>query len=114
MAYTNTGVDEAHEAGARRRRRRIRLVAACLGVLALASVLGNRSLVQIYQMNRTRAALEEEIARLKEANVALASEVRSIQEDPERLEGLAREDLGLVKPGETIYQFRREAPPAGR
>ena len=114
MAYGTGGRDETQHEGARRRRRRIRLVAVCLGGLAVASVLGNRSLVQIYQMNRTRAALGEEIARLKEANAALAREARSIQEDPERLEGLAREDLGLVKPGETIYQFRREAPPSGR
>ena len=114
MAYGPSGPDEMHEEGARRRRRRFRLVAVCLGVLAVASVLGNRSLVQVYQMNRTRAALEEEIARLKEVNAALAHEARSLQEDPSRLEGLAREDLGLVKPGETIYQFRREAPPAVR
>jgi cell division protein FtsB len=114
MAQDRFGSEEAQAERARLRRRRIRLVATCLGVLALASVLGNRSLVQVYQMNRARAALEAEIGRLKEANAALAREVRSLQEDPERLEGSAREDLGLVKPGESVYQFRREAPPAGR
>jgi cell division protein FtsB len=94
-------------------RPRLRLVAILLLALVAASVMGNRGLLRLYQMHRARAALTREIGELAAANAALAEEVRGLRTDPARIEAIAREELGLVKPGELIYEFRATPrPPA--
>ena len=87
-------------------RPRLKLAAILLLALVAASVVGNRGLVRVYRMHQTRAALEREIAQLTASNAALAEEVRALRTDPGRVEAIAREDLGLVKPGELVYEFR--------
>ena len=94
--------------------RHLRLAILFLLVLVVASVMGNRSLLRLYQMHRDRAALEREIEQLTAANSALAEEVRSLRADPARAEAIAREELGLVKPGELVYEFRPASPPAAQ
>ncbi len=92
--------------------RHLRLAILFLLALVVASVMGNRSLIRLYQMHRDRATLEREIEQLTAANAALAEEVRILRTDPARVEAIAREELGLVKPGEMVYEFRPTAPPA--
>ena len=91
--------------------RHLRLAVVFLLALILASVMGNRSVLRIYQMHRDRAALEREVDQLTATNAALAEEVRILRTDPARVEAIAREDLGLVKPGELVYEFRPASPP---
>jgi cell division protein FtsL len=90
----------------------LRLAILFLLALVVASVMGNRSLLRLYQMHRDRAALEREIEQLTTANTTLADEVRHLRTDPARVEAIAREELGLVKPGEIVYEFRPASPPA--
>jgi cell division protein FtsB len=49
--------------------------------------------------------LRLQIEESKRKNAALKQEVTSWQEDYGKIEKVAREELGLVKPGELIYQF---------
>jgi cell division protein FtsB len=94
-------------------RRHLRLVIIFLIALVAVSVLGNRGLVRLYQMHRDRAVLEREIEHLSATNAALTEEVRLLKADPARIEGIAREELGLVKPGELVYEFQAAPhPPA--
>jgi cell division protein FtsL len=99
-------------------RRHLRLVIIFVIALVAVSVMGNRGLIRLYQMHRDRAALERQIEHLSSANAALAEEVRLLKSDPARIEGIAREELGLVKPGELVYEFqaapRPPAPPEVR
>lgn len=92
--------------------RHLRLAILFLLALVVASVMGNRSLIRLYQMHRDRTALEREIEQLTVANASLAEEVRTLRTDPTRIEAIAREELGLVKPGELVYEFRPTSPPA--
>ena len=87
------------------RKRRLFFVALLAILIAVFSVGGNRSLVRIYQMGKAKAELYREIARLRQLNQDLASDVQSFTQDPGRVEAVAREELGLVKPGEAVYQF---------
>ena len=91
--------------------RHLRLAIVFLLALVVASVMGNRSLIRMYQMHRDRATLEREIEQLTAANTSLAEEVRTFRTDPARVEAIAREELGLVKPGELVYEFRSTSPP---
>jgi cell division protein FtsB len=90
-------------------RQHLRLAILLLLVLLAASVLGNRGLLRLYQMHRTGAALRQEVDRLSAANAALGEEVQALRDDPGRLEAIAREELGLIKPGEIVYQFQTPA-----
>jgi cell division protein FtsL len=93
-------------------RQHLWLAAILLLILVAASVMGDRGPIRLYQMHRARAALEQEIEQLDTANAALADEVQAFREDPARIEGMAREELGLVKPGETVYLFQSPSAPA--
>jgi cell division protein FtsB len=90
----------------------VKLAAVLLLALVVASLVGNRGLVRVYQMHQTRVALEREIAQLTASNTALAEEVRALRTDPTRIEAIAREELGLVKPGELVYEFRAAPRPS--
>lgn len=93
-------------------RPRLRLAVILLLALVVASVMGNRGLVRWYRMHQTKAALDREIAQLAATNAALAEEVRALRTDPGRAEAIAREELGLVKPGELVYEFRAAPRPS--
>ncbi len=93
-------------------RPRLKLTVLLLVALAVASLVGNRGVVRLYWMHQTKAALEREIAQLTANNAALADEVRALRTDPGRVEAIAREELGLVKPGELVYEFRAAPRPS--
>ena len=92
-------------------RRHFKLLVLVLVVLAAASFMGNRGLMRLYHLQRERAELTREIDRLRTANAALEEEARPLKGDLSGVEAIAREELGLVKPGEIVYEFRPSAPP---
>lgn len=55
-----------------------------------------------YQESREQARLEAELESLKERNEALNAQVERLR-TPEGVEEVARESLGMVKPGENLY-----------
>ena len=92
-------------------RRHLRLVLVLLLALAVASVMGKRSVIRLYQMHQEKVVLERQITQLATANTALAEEVRQLRTDPTKVESIAREELGLVKPGEIVYEFEEPLRP---
>jgi len=81
-------------------------------VLAIAAVAG--SVLFGPQGVRHLRALRAEHRRLAAAtvellgeNARLHAEIGRLEHDDTYLEGLARRELGLVRPGETVYRFRR-------
>lgn len=88
------------------RKRRFVFVAVVLAILiAASSVGGKKSLVKVFQMSKTRTELQQEIKRLRQVNEEIAREIQTFAHNPSQVEAIAREDLGLVKPGEIVYQF---------
>ncbi|MBA7702894.1 Cell division protein FtsB [subsurface metagenome] len=49
--------------------------------------------------------LEKEIEVFKEQNKNLAQEIEALKNDPQIIERIARERLGLIKEGEIKYKF---------
>jgi cell division protein FtsB len=95
-------------------RRPLRIILVVLVILLAASLLGERGLIGLIQMHQTRAALARDVERLTATNAALTDEVRALRADPGRVEAIAREELGLVKPGELVYEFRGAPPIASK
>ena len=62
-------------------------------------------IVEYFRMTAELTRMEREIAELEQVNQALAEEIHRIETDPLALEKLARERLGYVRKGETVYQL---------
>ena len=56
-------------------------------------------------------AIERSLGRLKDDNTRLRKEVELLRTDPDTIEGIARRELGLMKPGEKLFIIR-DADPA--
>jgi len=66
---------------------------------------GDGSLQEVWQLHREVEAQREENLQLRERNDALDAEVLDLQQGLDAIEERAREDLGMVKQGETFYQI---------
>jgi cell division protein FtsL len=92
----------------RRARWKAPLIAA--GVLLVlyflvTRVLGEMGVVKYYRMKEQCTALSEEIDKLKQDNGRLRKEVSSLKNDSAYLERVARDKLGLARPGEIVYYY---------
>ncbi len=65
--------------------------------------IGENSLAERQRLEAEIAAQRLEIDRLKARNEIVEREVRALREGQGELEARAREELGLVKDGETFY-----------
>ncbi len=87
----------------RRRARQVRLAVVFVGcVLLFDAVFGEQGLFQTIKSRQDLLRAEQEISDLKRRNVALKSEVHRLRQDPATLELIARQDFGLIRPGEIL------------
>lgn len=81
--------------------------------LFLSLLLSDRGIFTLLDLHRTRHELQQEIADLHEKNEALTGQVQALRSDPVYIEALARNQLGMVRPGEQVYRLvPREPPPS--
>jgi cell division protein FtsB len=77
-----------------------------LGLYLLVSfIFGEMGVVKYYRMKLHYGAVHEEITALRQANVQLSQEVRSLKTDAAYMERIARDKLGLARPGEIVYYY---------
>ncbi len=97
-------------AGIRKKRRTILWMAG--GFVALyfifSFLFSDLGFIKYIKMRTTNNKLKEEINRLEEENRRLKKEAGALRSDPEHIEKLARERLGLVKEGEIVYQYNEK------
>ena len=65
---------------------------------------GEGSLQDVWELHREVEFQRQENIELRERNAALEAEVRDLRQGLDAIEEHAREDLGMVKEGETFYQ----------
>ena len=90
--------------------RRMVVVAQVLGVgaciwLLVALFVGEMGLPRYLSMRNHAGQLEHELSALRRENASLQGDIARLQHDPAKIEQLARERLGYVRKGETVYQF---------
>lgn len=81
------------------------ILALALLLLAIHDVLGSHGLLA---MRRTQAQIQElrgEINRLNQENGDLNNQVHALRTDPKAVERIAREEMGLARPGEMIFKI---------
>ena len=65
---------------------------------------GEGSLQDVWELHQEVEFQRQENIDLRERNAALEAEVKDLQQGLDAIEEHAREDLGMVKEGETFYQ----------
>ena len=92
-----------------------RLVLAAFGAATVIVLgYGGQSLARVWHMKREVDGLEREIAGLRAETERLAAQVTRLRSDPDSIEKIAREELGLVKPGERILKLPPSPGQRGR
>lgn len=71
-------------------------------VLIIFALVLVQQVYTIYSLHQEKQQLEQQLQELKKENESL-SEQKKLLEDDKHIEGIAREELGLVKPGEVPY-----------
>jgi cell division protein FtsB len=86
---------------------RPRIVGAAVVLLLFAglTVYGWQGVVRLRQMREQLQNLERENVALRRDAERLAQIIDRLRNDPAYLERIAREERGMVRPGETVLKF---------
>lgn len=75
--------------------------------LIISSICGDMSLLRYVELKKTKVHLEKQINEIQKENEQLRSQVDALKKDPFYIEKHAREEFGLAKPDEYIFQYDR-------
>ena len=89
------------------------LLAFAAGVLLIDALVGDKGFLEGLRARRAYEQAEATLNRYKRENARLMEDVRRFRESPAAIEGIAREELGFIKPGETLFIIR-DVTPASR
>ncbi len=81
-----------------------------IAALLIHDVFGAHGLLALRRTQREMARLRTNISQLDKENRDLADQVKALKTDPRVIERIAREEMGLAKPGEKV--FKLPPPPA--
>ena len=93
------------------RRRRILnglLVFATL-VLLVDALIGDKGLVERMRARREAEREQAALDAMRQENGVLREKIQRLRDDPAAIESIAREELGLIGPGELLF-ILRDAP----
>jgi len=78
-----------------------------IAALAASALLGEHGIAHFLRLRAERRELGRSAFALLQSQTRLRAEIERLRKDDVYLEGLARRQLGLVRPNETVYRFRR-------
>ena len=89
-----------------------RLGTILMVVLAVGlAVFGVKESVRAWQMRRDMQTVERELGALRAKQEQLTRTVDRLRNDPLYIEKLAREEMGMVREGETVLKFPSQTLP---
>jgi cell division protein FtsB len=75
--------------------------------MLLFALFGSRGLIQVYKLKDDQNRIQLSNTQLREDNRRLTEQIEQLRHNKEEVEKVAREELGLVKKGEIVYQFEK-------
>jgi cell division protein FtsB len=86
------------------RRRLLNYVLALVTVvLVVDALVGDKGLIETIRARRQYADLAASLTALRQQNAQLRDDIRRLKEDPGTIESIARQELGLMRPGELLF-----------
>jgi cell division protein FtsL len=79
-------------------------LAGAITLLLLQDIFGTHGVLAMRRAQKEAVSVQKEIDQLNEENQQLQDRVKSLKTDPEAIERIAREEMGLARPGEYIFK----------
>lgn len=77
-------------------------------VLLADSLIGSSGLMEALRARHQYAALAGDLDQKRRENAELRDEIRRLRDDPATIESIARQELGLMRPGEVMVVIHDE------
>ena len=87
-----------------RRNMSIFLLAGLL-LLVIQDIFGTHGVLAMRRAQKQAAQVKQEIQQLDNENQQLRDKVKSLKSEPQAIERIAREEMGLARPGEYIFKI---------
>jgi cell division protein FtsB len=81
-------------------------------LLVMDNIFGTHGLLAMRRAQKEIAAVKKQIERLNEENQELDGQVKALRSDPQLIEKIARDELGLARPGEVIIRIPQQPNPS--
>jgi cell division protein FtsB len=81
------------------------LLGLLLVVMVVHDVFGTHGFLAMQRTQNEIKKVKADLEALSKENAALAQEVKDLNSDPKLIERIARDDLGLARPGEIIIRI---------
>jgi len=81
------------------------LLGLLLFALVVHDIFGTHGYLAMRRTQREINKVKANIEQLNKENVQLEEEVKQLKSDPRKIEKIARDELGLAKPGEVIIKI---------
>jgi len=91
----------------RKRRWRFYIISGALlmGYFTYSFFFDTMGFMKYLDMKRTQRQIADEIKAIEEENTGLRKDIEAVRNDRATVEGLARDRLGMVREGETVFLF---------
>ena len=84
------------------------MLLGCVFSIVIYSCLGERGLMNVLSMRKELQKIQQVNKSLVEENESLEAYSYLLKNDTHYIEKIAREELGLLKPGEVVYFFEND------
>jgi cell division protein FtsB len=98
------------DVGAHLRQNARQILGLALFALLVHDVFGPHGFIAMRRTQKEIEQIREQIGKVNDENKALTDQVNSLKSDPKSIERIAREEMGLARPGELIFKI----PDAGK
>ncbi len=85
---------------------------AMVALAVMLAVFGVKESVRAWQMRRDMHAVERDVQARRAKEAELTRTVDRLRNDPLYIEKLAREEMGMVREGETVLKFPSQTSPS--
>jgi cell division protein FtsB len=72
-------------------------------VLVVDALVGDKGLLETMRARKQYAEVAASLDTLRQENDRLRDQIHRLTDDPATIESVAREELGLVRPGEVVF-----------
>lgn len=79
-------------------------------VLLVDALVGDKGLMETMRARRRSREVVAALESIRRENERLREQVRRLSEDPAAIESVARQDLGLIRPGEVLLIIKDAKP----
>lgn len=83
------------------------LIALSFIYLMISFLFGDSGFIRYMELTKRKTLFENQITELRNENISIKNQLLSLKQNPFYMEKYAREEFGLARPDEYIFQYDR-------